>query len=283
MNTLREIRRRIKSVENIEKITQAMELVAASRLRKAQGKMEAARPYAVELQEIFNRLLSTLSDLKHPLTTARDVKKTGLVIIAGDRGLCGAYNQSVFNAADKFLKKYDAHDVELIPVGRKPLDYFQMKKWKIALQLQEWGGKITYPQIKEFTQSLINAYLNEQLDEIWLVYTHFINMTTKEIRLKKLLPIDTSSPAPVKGDYIMEPDPATLFDEILPYYCTMHVQAALNDSYTAELAARVSSMRAATKNAKKKIEELTLTRNKVRQSGITKELIEITSGAESLR
>lgn len=283
MATLRDIRRKIQSVDNIEKITQAMELVAASRLRKAQIKAESARPYALKLKEILDRLISTSKELQHPLISSREIKKTGLVIIAGDRGLCGAYNQNVFNAAEKFLQKYEPDQVELIPVGRKPIDYFETKKWTISFKIEEWGGKITYSQIEELTKTLMNFYLKGQLDEIWLVFTHFINMSAREIRVDKFLNIETTISTPLKDNYIFEPDPLTIFTEILPRYCTMKIQSALNDAYTSELAARMTSMRAATKNAKEMIEKLTLTRNKVRQSGITKELIEITSGAESLR
>lgn len=283
MATLREIRQKIHSVHNIQKITQAMELVAASRLRKAQAKLEAGRPYALKLKEIFDRLITASKELKHPLISVRTVKKVGLVVIAGDRGLCGGYNQSVFTAAEKFLKKYEPNQVELIPIGRKPVDYFEAKQWTIPYKIMEWGGKIAYPQIAELAHVLINFYLNGQLDEVWLVYTHFINMTTKEVRLEKFLNIEATSSAPLKDNYIYEPDPVSILAEILPRYCTMKLQTALNDAYTSELAARISSMRAATTNAKDVIEMLTLKRNKVRQSGITRELIEITSGAESLR
>lgn len=284
MATLREIRRQIRSVDNIQKITQAMELVAASRLRKAQAKREAARPYASKIKEFFDRLITVSKDLKHPLISSRKIKKTGLVIIAGDRGLCGGYNQNVFSAAEKFLQKYEPDQVELILVGRKPIDYFETKKWATSLKVQEWGGKIQHAQINELAKTLIDFYLNEQLDEIWLIYTHYINMTTRAIRLEKFLNLEIDAhPIPIKNDYIFEPDPQKIFAELLPLYCTIKIEAALNDAYVSELAARISSMRAATKNAKEMIEKLTLTRNKARQSGITKELIEITSGAESLK
>lgn len=283
MTSLRDIRRKIHSVDNIQKITQAMELVAASRLRKAQAKMETARPYALKLKEILDSLIAMSKENQLPLIASREIRKTGLIVVAGDRGLCGGYNQNVFNVAENFLHKYEPHQVELIPIGRKSVNYFETKKWRISLKIEEWGGKIAYPQIDEFTKTLMNFYLEGQLDEIWLVYTHFINMSAKEIRLEKYLNIETTTEVLIKDNYIFEPDPATILAEILPLYCTVKIQSVLNDAYTAELAARISSMRAATKNAKEMIEKLTLIRNKARQSGITKELIEITSGAESLR
>jgi F-type H+-transporting ATPase subunit gamma len=284
MASLREIRRKIQSAVNIQKITQAMELVAASRLRKAQAKAESSRPYALKIKEILDRLINASSDLlQHPLISHREVKKTGVVVIAADRGLCGGYNQSVFNAAEKFLQKYKPGQVELIPIGRKSVDYFQARKWTMSSKIEEWGGKITYLQIEEFTKTLMDLYLNGQLDEIWVIYTHFINVNAREVRLDKFLNINIDTETTFKGDYIFEPSAEEIFAEILPHYCSTKMQSILNDSYASELAARISAMRAATKNAEEMIEELTLERNKVRQSGITRELIEITSGAESLR
>ena len=283
MTTLRNIRRKIQSVSNIRKITEAMELVAASRLHKAQAKVEASRPYASKLKEILDRLIAASDELHHPLMSPREVKKTGVVIIAGDRGLCGGYNQNVLSEAEKFLKKYEPGQVELILVGRKPIDHFKSKKWTITSKLEEWGGKITYLQIEEFTKNIINFYLNGQLDEIWLIYTHFINTGARKVRVDKFLNIDTNVSTHFNDEYLFEPDAPTIFAEILPHYCITKIQSALNDAYASELAARIASMRAATKNAGEMIEKLTLIRNKVRQSGITRELIEITSGTESLR
>lgn len=285
MTTLRALKKKIHSVDNIEKITKAMELVAASRLRKAQDKVESARPYALKLKEILDCLIASSKELKDPLITPRTIKKTGLVVIAGDRGLCGGYNQNVFNAAEKFLQEYETEQVQIIPVGRKPIEHFEQKKWMTPLKIKDWGGKISYSEIEELTNNLMNLYLTNELDEIWLIYTHFISMSTREVRIEKFLNIETEQTANVrpKKSYIFEPDPATIFAKILPQYCKMKIQTALNDAYTSELVARMSAMRAATKNAEEMIEKLTLKRNKVRQSGITKELIEITSGAESLR
>lgn len=282
MATLRDLRRKIQSVGNIQKITQAMELVAASRLRKAQLKAESSRPYALKLKEILDRVSGASDALKHPLIISRAVKKTGLVVIAADRGLCGGYNQSVFNQADKFLKKYSAGNIEIIPVGRKTVEHFESKKWKIEAPLHEWGGKISYAQIEAFTKTLMDLYVSGKLDEIWILYTHFINIGAREVRLEKFLNIETTPSPQFAGSYIYEPSISAIFAEILPRYCITKIQTAFNDAYAAELAARIFSMRAATKNAEEMIEALTLARNKVRQSGITRELIEITSGAESL-
>ncbi len=279
MATLREIRQKLHSVGNIRKITQAMEMVASSRLRKAQSKAESSRPYALKLKEILDHLIAASDDLKDPLIAKREVKKTGVVIVAADKGLCGGYNYDVFSAAEKFLSPYDSNNVELITVGQKTLDYFGPRKWPVTLKVADWGGKITLSQIEEFTRALINFYLNKNLDEIYLVYTHFINVSSRKVKIDKFLNIDTSNTTRSNNIYIFEPDAETIFSEILPLYCMTKIQAVLNDAYASELAARIASMRTATKNTEEMIETLTLTRNKVRQAAITRELIEVMAGA----
>lgn len=286
MATLRDIRRKIHSVGNIRKITQAMEMVASARLRKAKIKAESSRPFASKLKQILDNLILASNEIKHPLIAPHEVRKIGLVIVAGDKGLCGGYNQEVFSKAEKFLRKHAQGEVEIITVGKKTVDYFSSRKWPIISKIEEWGGKITYHQIEDFTKELMDLYLKATLDEIWLVYTHFVNMAVREVRLEKFLNIeiaDLKEPEHPNNEYIFEPDATTIFDEILPRYCITKIQSVFNDAYASELAARIFSMRAATKNTEEMIEKLTLTRNKVRQSGITQELIEITSGAQSLR
>lgn len=280
MATLREIRRQLHSIVNIQKITQAMEMVAASRLRKAQANAERSRPYFLKLQEMLNHLITVAEDFRHPLINKREVKKKiGFLIIAGDRGLCGAYNNAVFSTVEKLLKNYPIEQVELILVGRKAVDYFSGKKWKIGQKISEWGGKITFQQIEAFTKMIIDDYQTEQLDEVWLIYTHFINAMARQVMVEQLLtierqPMDTEN---IPASYIFEPGASEILAEILPRYCTTKVQLALNEAYASELAARIFSMRAATKNADEMIVNLTLVRNKIRQSSITRELIEITS------
>lgn len=279
MATLREIRRKLQSVINIEKITQAMEMVAASRLRKAQAQAEMSRPYAHKLKEILERLVLVTDHFAHPLLNKRDVQNIGVVVVSGDKGLCGSYNQMVFSRTEKFLKKYTTGQVELILVGQKGIDYFSNKKWKTTPRLTGWGGKITYPEIAKFTHELMDRYTAEEFDEIWIIYTHFVNAAVRQVKVEKLLRIENPEIEEhiKKVPYIFEPCVPGIFRELLPRYCITQVQSALNEAYASELAARVFSMRAATKNAEEMIDKLTLIRNKVRQSGITRELIEITA------
>ena len=262
-----------------------MEVVAASRLRKAQAQAEQARPYFNKLTEIMDNLVRGSEVGSDPLTQHREVHKKGFVVIAGDKGLCGAYNQMVFTTTEKLIKTLSPDDVKLFLVGNRAIDYFAYKKWTKGLPVANWGGKITYAQIQEFTQHLTQQFLEKQVDEVWLVYTHFVNVAVRQIRVEKLFPIEppkrASETAPIP--YILEPGPQEIFKAILPHYCVTKLQAALYDAYASELAARIFSMRAATKNSDELIQKLTLIRNKIRQTGITKELIEITSGAESLK
>lgn len=279
MATIREIRRKLHSVANIRKITQAMEMVAASRLRRAQAKAEQSRPYATKLKDILENLIGVTDDLEHPLMEPREVKRTGYVAIAGDRGLCGSYNHQIISTTEKLLKA----DVELFLIGRKVVEHFSGKQWPVGEAISDWGGKISYGEIEKFTHLLIDRFLKGELDEIWIIYTHFINAASRKIRVEKLLPIEAPKKEEKPPSYIFEPKPSQIFTELLPHYIVTKVQAALNEAYASELGARIFSMRAATKNAEEMIEKLTLVRNKVRQSGITRELIEITSGAESLK
>jgi F-type H+-transporting ATPase subunit gamma len=283
MATLRDIRRQLHSVKNIEKITQAMEMVAASRLRRAQNKAEASIPYYLKLKEILDNLLGGSEDLTHPLITPRKVKKTAVIVVAGDRGLCGSYNQAVFNAADKFLQKFNLNEVEVIPVGRKAVNHYAAGKYQTAHAIPVWGGKITHEEIHAFTHAIIERYLKEELDEVWVIYTHFVSLAKRSIVIDKFLNIEFEKKEARPPNYILEPNAYDIFAEILPRYSSAKISSVLNEAYLSELAARIFSMRAATKNSEEMITSLTLVRNKIRQSSITRELIEITSGAESLK
>lgn len=284
MATLRDIRKRIRSVENIKQITRAMEMVAAARLRKAQTKAEQAQPYAAKMRHILENLATASGEFTHPLYEQREVKKTGLVVVAADRGLCGSYNTNIFQVTDRFLKELGQDKVELILVGRKAVEYYRRRKWSIKKRVPEWGGKITYLQIKNLTNELVQWFLNGELDEIWLAYTHFISIPVHKIVLEKFLNIEKpKSEQKIITDYIFEPNPAEIYAEILPRYCVTKIQTVLAEAFASELAARMISMGAATKNAEEMIENLTLVRNKARQAAITKEMLEITAGAEALK
>jgi F-type H+-transporting ATPase subunit gamma len=283
MNTLRDIRRRLKSVENIKKITDAMGRVAAARLHRAQTKAEQSIPYISKMKEILENL--ALGDFTHPLLEQREVKKTGLVVISADRGLSGAYNTNILSTADNFLKKYSKDQIELILLGRKAIDYYRRRSWKVRYQKIGWGEKTTFHEIKNLTSQLVSGFLAGELDEIWLIYTHYISVMNRKVIVEKFLNIGKPHPEKKTGflNYIFEPSAAEIFAEILPRYSVTRIQTALYEAYASELAARILAMRMASKNSEEMIDRLTLVRNKVRQSGITKEMIEISSGAEGLK
>lgn len=280
MSSLRDIRRQIHSVENIKKITQAMERVAAVHLKRAQKKAEHSAPYAKKLKEILDKLVAM--HLNNPLFVPRPVKKTCFVIVLADKGLCGSYNSSLILEAEKFLKNYPPESVELILVGKKAHEHFYRTQWKTHSRIESWGGKIKLEEIKSFSQSLVDLYLNGTFDDIWLMHTHYISVMKRSIVLEKFLPIEKMEESKNNKNlnFILEPCGNEILAELLPRYCQTRIQSALDESYAAELAARIVAMQAASRNSEDLIESLTLTKNKLRQREITREMIEISAGAE---
>lgn len=280
MSSLRDIRRRLRSFENIKKITYAVERITAARLRRAQTKAEQSRPYFMKMKEILEKLAA--SEYSHPLFEQREVKKIGLVVVTSDKGLAGAYNSNVLAAADDFLKKYPPENIELLLWGRKAIDYYRRKPWHIGYQLTDWGGKVSFHTIQMFSNQLIQWFLTGKFDEIWLIHTHYVNMLNRKIIVEKFLNIGKPQTGKntVYLNYIFEPGPEEILTEILPRYCVSRFQSALNESYASELASRIVAMQMASRNSEKLIDELTLIRNRVRQEGITKEIIEISSAQQ---
>ncbi|HEY4831592.1 MAG TPA: ATP synthase F1 subunit gamma [Waddliaceae bacterium] len=286
MTTLREIRKRLQAAGNIKQITKAMELVAAARLHRAQVKAAQTKLYANKMKQIKENIASASIDFVHPLLETRKVQKVGLVVISADRGLCGPYNTNVFAASDLFLKNQAPQQLDLILIGRKAIDYYERRKMPVKYQIPDWVGKTSFSKVKTLANQLITWFLLGELDEIWLIYTHFTSIMNRKVVTEKFLNIDIPKAGGKKkaiANYIFEPNPAEIYAEILPRYLITKIEAALDDAYASELAARILSMRSATKNAEEMIESLTLVRNKVRQTGITKEILEIISGAERLK
>lgn len=286
MSSLRDIRRRLKSVENIKKITDAMERVAAARLRRAQELAENTRPYANKLKDMVEKLARASEDT-HPLFIKRPVLKRALIVVNADKGLCGTYNSNIINAAETFLRNQDSNQIALLLFGKKGIEYFKNKKWTIDFEKNGWGGRITLPEIEDFCTTLIADFLNEKYDEVWLLYTHYISIANRSNILSKFLPIDKpknleNSPDDETVNYIFEPDAESIFPELMERYCATRIQEILYESYASELAARIMAMQMASKNSEEMISKLTRVRNKVRQEGITREMIEIASGMEEL-
>lgn len=304
MSTLRDIRQRLRSIENIKKITDTMERVAAARLRHAQAKAEQSRPYISKMKDILEKVAST--EISHPLFEQREAKKIGVVIIAADRGLSGSYNANVFATADDFLKKYNPEQVELFLFGRKAIDYYHRRQWKVHDRYPNWADHTSIHQVSIFSDQLVNAFLSHQLDEVWLIYTQYISVMRRHVSVEKFLNIGKDEfehkyVKPPKGkkrerevapppkalthslNYIFEPSADEVLGQILPRYCMTRIQTALFESHASELAARIVAMQTASKNSEEMITDLTLVKNKTRQRDITREMIEITSGSESLK
>lgn len=283
MSNLKDIRRQLRSVENIKKITDTMERIALARLRSAQEKAEQSKPYLTKLKEILEHLLAD-SKPSHPLFEKRAAKRIGVVVVSADRGLSGSYNTNIFQASDRFLKKFNPDQIELILLGRKSIEYYKKRPWKIRDQIERWSEKSTFEVISKFTDKLIHWFSSKELDEVWLIYTQYISMMRRNVVVEKFLNIgnmDTSQTKTV--NYILEPDLEAILKQILPRYCSSRIQAVLHESYAAELAARVIAMQTASKNSEEMIINLTLTKNKIRQTDITREMLEITGGAEGLK
>lgn len=286
MPSLRDIRRRIKSVSGTQQITKAMEMVAAAKLRKAQSRVESSRPYATKMQSMLENLTKAASSFVHPLFEKREVKKVALVIISSDRGLCGSYNSNIFRAVDEFLKKYEREKVVLVTIGKKGYVHYSKRPWEIRLKYLGLGGNLVLSQVKGITNDLVNLYLSGELDEIYFLYTKFLSAITYRVTLEKFLNIESEKEREEKRGYlefIFEPDAEKIFSSLLPNYCMTKVQMALAESFAAEHGSRMISMGAANKNAEEMIEHLTLVRNKLRQASITKEMLEITTSAEALK
>ncbi len=262
MVALNQIRDRLSAVGNIQKITTSMEMVASARLRKAQEKAKKAQYYVKRLREILERLEANTTDFKHPLFQRRAGRKKGFLIVTSDRGLCGAYNNKVIAAAERHLDT----DSELIILGKKGIQAFQNRAWKM------------HEKSPDLTQQLLQLFLERSWDEVWLVYTQFHHLMSRNVVVERFLPI-----APIEGqeaaavNFLFEPDLNTLYEEILPRYCASQIETVLDQSYAAELAARIFAMKAASQNAEEMVETLVLERNKVRQSNITRELLEMTA------
>jgi len=283
MATLIDLRRRIRSVKNTQQITKAMKMVSASKLRRAQERMFASRPYAKKMLDVLTSLACRANPDEHPLLKVRGVEKVELMVVTADKGLAGAFNANLIKAALNFLDEKKDHALSLHLVGRKGYDYFRKRKYTISEKYINIFSKVEYSQAQDIAKKTIRAYQDGNLDAIYMIYNEFKSAIAQRIVLRRLLPLERLPEPTVEQtlDYIYEPDPATIFDRLLPKYLEVEIYQALLESSAAEHAARMAAMDSATKNAKEMIETLTLTMNKIRQAAITKEIIEVVSGAEA--
>lgn len=285
MATPRDIRRRIRAVQSTQKITRAMKLVAAAKLRRAQERILEARPYAHKMGELLGNLALRTSPERHPLLARRAGGRRQIVIITADKGLCGAFNSNVLRRSLEFIRQSGEVQVTLVVVGRKARDHYRRRSWTIKSEMVGFFDRLAYSHAVELSNRLIQDYLAEETDEVHLIYNEFRSVAVQRVVREQLLPIGAGTEAAdaALADYLYEPSPDAILADLLPRHIRTQVYRALMESLAAEYGARMTAMEAATKNAQEMIELLTIHYNKARQERITKELLDIVGGAEALR
>ena len=283
MATLKQIRRRIRSVKSTQQITKAMEMVAAAKLRRAQDRVVASRPYSNGLRAMLQNLSAAAGEVSHPLFEVRPLRRRALVVIASDKGLCGSFNMNVIRQAERSLAEVDRSTVDLIPVGRRAGQYFAKRGWSLPHAVPELGDQVNPMMAKALAQDLISRYVRGEIDAVDVLYTKFVSTVSRRVETMTVLPV---APEQVEGgggrvDYIYEPSPAAIFTTLLPRYVENRILQAIAESLASEHSSRMVSMGGATKNAREVIDHLTLVGNKLRQAAITREISEIVGGAES--
>ncbi len=291
MPSLQSLRRKIASVKNTQKITKAMKMVAAAKLKRAQDRILKARPYAHQLREVMGNLSQRVNRASHPLLSRREGNSLELLVVTSDRGLCGAFNANILRRAVEFLEEQrrQGKQVSVSLAGRKSIDFFKRRDWPIR---QEWGGvfdRLSFEHALDIGQNIVAQYHSGTFDHLYVVYNEFKSAMQQEVIVEKLLPIESfeesegsNNPA-VGGGYLYEPDEGELLEILLPKHFEIQTYRVLLESAAAEQAARMTAMDGATRNAGELIKKVTLFYNKTRQAAITKELMDIVGGAEALK
>ena len=285
MPTLKVIRKRISSVRNTQKITKAMKMVSAAKLRRAQEAAVAARPYAQKLTELLRGVSSTLGDESHPLLRpVESPERSGLVVITSDRGLCGAYNSDLLRQANAFLREHSGRQISMTVIGRKGVEFFRRRSVELADRHVQVGGA-SIALAREVALKVSKEFAEGRLDRVEVLYSAFRSALSQVPTLETLLPVrvEGEADAPPPVEYLIEPDPVSLLDRLLPQFVELKIYRAMLEATASEHGARMTAMDSATSNAAKMIFSLTLAMNRARQAAITKELMEIVSGAEALK
>ncbi len=288
MPSTQDIRRRIKSVKNIQQITKAMKMVAAARLRKAQEKALASRPYTQKIREVLASVTQKAVDVSHPLLATREVKNICYLLISADKGLAGAYSSNLVREVAPVINSHD--QVSLVTVGRKMRDYFRRRGFTIAQELTGFSEKPGYQNAMELATILAEGFSRGDYDEIYMAYTQFLSPIHHQPTVVKLLPMEDiikvdpdSVDSASSTEYIIEPNAAEVLGERLPTYLESSIYGALLQSAASELGARMAAMASTTDNAQELITKLVLQYNQIRQANITRELSEIVGGAEAIK
>ncbi len=285
MATTREIKRRIVSVKNTQKITKAMEMVSSVKLRKARAQITAARPYAEKLAEMAAHMRESLTGTASQLLSDRPLKNIGLVVLTSDKGMCGGFNSNSIRKAIAFIKESEAAPVRITTIGKKGTDFFSRRKIPLQSSYNDVFFKPAYAMAESIGSKLLHAFLAGEIDCVYVAYNEFKSVGSSRVCLEKLLPVPAldAKTHQTKTDYLFEPQPEECIDVLLSRYFTGQLWRIILESFASEQSSRMTAMHGATKNAGELIEKLTLYYNKARQSAITKELLEVVSGAEALK
>jgi F-type H+-transporting ATPase subunit gamma len=280
MPSLIDIRRRIRSVKNTQQITKAMKMVSAAKLRRAQDRVIASRPYGSLLRKVLANVAAAAGDderaAENPLLARRPEERILLVLITGDKGLAGAFNSNLIKGAQRFFTEHSA--VRLVLIGRKGRDFFRKRSAPVVSDHIGLAAKVAYNDTADIARQAMELYRNDEIDAVYLLHNEFKSVVAQKLTLSRVLPVEMpEQTAPV--DYVYEEPPADMLAALLPRYVEMEFYRALLESAAAEHAARMTAMEAATSNAGEMIDKLTLYMNRVRQASITKEIIEVVSGA----
>lgn len=287
MANAKEIRSKIGGVKNTQKITSAMEMVAASKMRKAQDRMFKSRPYALRIRQVISHIANSHPEYQHPFLKERDIKRVGYIVVSSDRGLCGGLNSNLFKKSIQSMKLWRDKDVsiDLCTIGVKAVGFFNRVGGNIVAHAEHLGEAPTVADLLGIVKVMLDAYREEKLDALYIVSNHFINTMKQDPEVKQLLPIVHDDTDSEKGhwDYIYEPDNAKeLLDSLLKRYIESQVYQAVVENIACEQASRMVAMKNATDNAGTVIDELQLAYNKARQAAITAELAEIVAGASTV-
>jgi len=281
--SLKDIRDRIKSVKSIQKVTSAMKMVAAAKVRRAQEKMEQARPYTFALEEVIHHLLPDIDRDMLDLLEVRDIKRKAYVVVSADRGLAGAFNTNIIKIAQQEIDQFGKENVDLFCIGKKSRDYFKRRDYNIIESHIDFWNELDYDNAMMIGRSIIDHFISGKVDEIHVIYNYFLNLAHQEIKSEVLLPLVYDKQDKEIKDRLYEPSKEKLVSSLVPRHLNIQVWKYLVESYASEQAARMMAMENATTNAKDMIKSLTLEFNKARQAAITTEMLEIVSGAEALK
>lgn len=291
MASLKEIRAKVTSIKSTQKITRAMQMVAASKMRRAQERMQVGRPYADSMRRVISHLVHASSDYKHPYMVARPVSRVGYIVVSSDRGLAGGLNINLFKALTRQIKDYQEQSVqaEYAVIGSKGVGFFKTFGGKVTSAVTDYGDNPTFEQLNAPVQAMLDDYAQGHLDRIYLVYNQFVNAMTQKPTINQLVPLpegsldeDSAVQTQHSWDYIYEPDIKTLIDGLLGRYIESIVYQAVLENIASEQSARMVAMKAATDNAGNLINDLQLVYNKLRQAAITREISEIVGGAAAV-